>query len=541
MTSGDADELRRRSQREAEERQRQQQAPDARLPRQEPALDPDGLDLPDEKPCFTLRQVRLEGERPHAFAWADAWLDRYAGRCIGKSGIELLLRRLSAKIIAQGYVTTRINLPAQDLSSGALRLQLVPGRIRAIRFADPAISLSWRSAFPVRSGDLLNLRDIEQALEQFKRVPSQDANIDIAPGDKEGESDLVVALKQGKPWRIGLTVDDAGARATGKWQGSLNFSLDNPLDLNDLLSLSLNNDLWNNPNTRGTKGYGLNYSLPWGNWTLHLSDSFSHYRQTIQGQNQTFESSGDNKTQELRLQHLLHRDQSAKTSLQLRTQIRSAKSYIEKVEIAVQRRRTAAFELGAVHRQYFADTQLDLTLAHRVGVPWFNTQNDAPGLPAGNPTLRYRLNTLDAALLVPFKIAGLPLRWNSALRIQHTKDTLYSTDYLSIGNRYTVRGFDGERTLAAERGGYWRNDLEIPLGQSGQVFYVGLDHGRVGGPGAGVLAGKRLTGAALGFKGGSGGAYGNISYDLFAGWALRKPAGFVTAQPAVGLQISFQY
>lgn len=541
MPSGDAEELRRRSQREAEERQRQQQAPDVRLPRQAPALDPDALDLPDEKTCFTLRQIQLEGSQQGPFAWTEAWLAHYTGRCVGKDGIELILRRLSARLIAQGYVTTRINLPAQDLASGILRLQLVPGRVRAIRFADSAAALSWRAAFPMRPGDLLNLRDIEQALEQLKRVPSQDANIDIVPGDREGESDLVVTLKQGKPWRIGLTVDDAGSKATGKWQGSLSFSLDNPLNLNDLLSLSFNNDLWNDPHRRGTRGYGLNYSIPWGDWTLQLSDNFSHYRQTIQGQNQTFQSSGDSRTQELRLQRLLYRDRSAKTSLQLRTQIRSARSYIENVEIAVQRRRTAAFEFGALHRQYFGDAQLDLNLAHRIGVPWFNTQNDPAGLPHGSPTLRYRLNTLDTALLVPFKMAGLPLRWNSALRIQHTKDTLYSTDFLAIGNRYTVRGFDGERTLAAERGGYWRNDLEIPLGQSGQTFYLGIDYGRIGGPGSGILAGKSLTGAAIGFKGGNGGAYGNVTYDLFAGWALRKPEGFVTARPAAGVQISFQY
>jgi hemolysin activation/secretion protein len=58
------------------------------------------------------------------------------------------------------------------LSAGILQLEVIPGRISAVRFADPDPDTSLRSAFPARPGDLLNLRDIEQALEQLKRVPS---------------------------------------------------------------------------------------------------------------------------------------------------------------------------------------------------------------------------------------------------------------------------------------------------------------------------------------------------------------------------------
>lgn len=536
----DAEELRRRTQQEAEERLRQQQAPDVRLPQAAPAIDPDSLDLPVETPCFSLARLEVDTGGEAAFAWAQPWLERYAGRCVGREGIEQILRRLSAKLTAQGYVTTRVGLPEQGLAQGVLRFQIIPGRIRAIRFADGETS-SWRSAFPARPGDLLNLRDIEQALEQFKRVPSQDANIDIAPGEMPGESDIVITLKRGKFWRLGLTADDSGSSANGRRQGSATLSLDNPLGLNDLLSAGLNSDLWNDPHTRGTFGHNISYSVPWGNWTFQLTDSAWKYRQTIQGINQTFLSSGDSDSQELRVSRLVFRGQFAKTSLFFRTQVRTQRSAIEHVEIKVQHRRTAAAELGVVHRQYLGDAQLDLTLAHREGVPWFGSLKDAPGRPDDAPTYRYQLNTLDAALLVPFRIGDMPLRWSSALRLQHTQDVLYTTEYIAIGNRYTVRGFDGERTLAASKGGYWRNDLEIPLGSSGQNFYLGLDYGRVGGAGASYLAGKTLIGSAVGLRGATTYNGATFGYDVFAGWALEKPTSLVTARPATGFQLFFQY
>ena len=61
----------------------------------------------------------------------------------------------------------------QDLTKGILTLPLQPGRVGDVRFEEP---VSWRgrlwNAIPASSGDILNLRDIEQGLDHFRRVPS---------------------------------------------------------------------------------------------------------------------------------------------------------------------------------------------------------------------------------------------------------------------------------------------------------------------------------------------------------------------------------
>jgi hemolysin activation/secretion protein len=80
-----------------------------------------------------------------------------------------------------------------------------------------------------------------------------------------------------------------------------------------------------------------------------------------------------------------------------------------------------------------------------------------------------------------------------------------------------VRGFDGEYLLSVEKGFYWRNDAELPLGSSGQSLYVGLDYGRVYGPSVAALLGNELAGAVVGMRGGKAGVAGAISYDCFIG------------------------
>ena len=117
-----------------------------------------------------------------------------------------------------------------------------------------------------------------------------------------------------------------------------------------------------------------------------------------------------------------------------------------------------------------------------------------------------------------FKLAGQALRYSGNVRAQWNDTPLVPLDRFSIGGRYTVRGFDGELILAAERGWLIRNDLGCALGNSGQEAYLGLDHGEVAGPSSDLLLGKRLTGAVLGLRG----AVKTLAYDLFVGTTLGQ-------------------
>ena len=113
------------------------------------------------------------------------YLQRYESRCLGADAITEIARRVNRRILAQGYSTTRVSVAGQDLASQTLSFTLIPGVIRAVRFPEYGGAL-WPSAFPAQPGDLLNLRDLEQGLEQMKRVPSTDVEMEIVPGASAG-------------------------------------------------------------------------------------------------------------------------------------------------------------------------------------------------------------------------------------------------------------------------------------------------------------------------------------------------------------------
>ncbi|RQU49655.1 ShlB/FhaC/HecB family hemolysin secretion/activation protein [Burkholderia cenocepacia] len=541
-----------RQQEEARERERTVSAPAVRSSVAASAGYPA---LPAETPCFRIDRFTLDvpdslpdGLKAQGasalpldrFAFAREWLEHYTGQCVGKQGLDVLIKALSQHILSRGYITTRVLLPEQDLSSGTLKVSLIPGVIRHVRFADEKLRGTWKTAFPTRDGELLNLRDLEQGLEQMKRVQSQEVSMQIVPGDVPGESDVVLDVKRGKPWTVVASIDNSGTRATGKLQGNLSIGIDNPLGLNDIFNVGVSQDLELGDKRLGSHGWNGFYSIPWGDWTATLSAYTNTYSQQIAGVNQTFVASGNSKTIDFKLARVLARSQNDVLGGYVRLSRRFGQSFIEDTEISQQRRNNTFVEFGLTDRHYFDGAQFDGTLAYRQGVGGLGAQDDILAA-GGGPTYRFKMAILDANLSVPFAIAKQPFRYVTSIHGQYTGNSLYYIDDLTIGSRYTVRGFDGETMLAAARGFYWRNELQMPIGQTGQAIYAGLDYGRVWGPQPVVLVGTQLAGAVIGVKGSVATRFGGYGYDLFAGTPVYKPSGFPTARVTVGFQVTAQF
>lgn len=551
-------ELQRQQARERALREQQETRPDVRF---QSETSPSGMIPEEESPCFEIDHIRLvaihhdanaahgvdSGASPdpdvEAFQWALAAAntpDPAVGRCLGVAGINVVMKRIQDAIIAKGFVTTRVLVAPQNLSSGTLTFTLIPGRIRQIRFkADTSSRATLWNALPAAPGDLLNLRDIEQALENFKRVPTVDADIQIMPADGDqalpGESDLVISWQQRAiPARIALSLDDAGSESTGHLQASATISLDHLLHLNDLFYVSVNHDAFNGSG-KGTRGYTGHYSVPYGYWTLGTTVSGYKYHQTVVGLNQDYLYSGTSDNAELRLSRLVYRDASRKTSLYGRGWMRQSNNFIDDTEVQVQRRRTAGWEAGIQHREYWGPVTLDADFGYRRGTGAFNAR-PAPEEAFGQGTARMKLITADLSMTWPFKWGTQDLSWQSRWRGQWNRTPLVPQDRFSIGSRYTVRGFDGERTLLGDRGWFWRNDLGWRA-VADQTLYLGLDYGHVGGRSTALLTGQQLAGAVIGVKGGYGGFY----WDLFAGTPVYQPDGFNADHWTSGFYLSWSY
>ncbi len=544
-------EMQRQQARERLLREQAEREPDVHL------LAPEGMPqdagLPDgESPCMRIDRIELAGEGAGAVAWVleaasrrvDGVADPVAGRCLGTQGVDLVMRRMQGALVARGFVTSRVLAAPQDLSTGILRLVLLPGRVRDIRFTqDSGARAQARNAVPVSAGELLNLRDIEQALENFRRVPTVQAQVDIlpaepAPGEppaQAGDSDLLIRWTQSSPARLVFSADNFGSRATGRRQGAATLFLDAPLQLNDLLYVTLQNDLGGgDAGDRGTWGRAAGYSLPWGHWLMGFSASRSRYHQTVAGDVEDYVYSGNTRQADIRLTRTLHRTALGKTAMTLRGWTRESFNFIDDLEMVSQRRRTAGWELSMKHRGSVGATALDLELTWRRGTgAWqaLPAREEARGEGASRPGIL----GADAMYMAPFQVGGQRLRWSTTWRAQWSRTPLVPQDRFNIGCHCNVRGFDGEYGLQAQRGWLLRQELGGTWGTGdGPEVFAALDHGEVSGAGAEDLVGRRLTGAALGLRG----AAGPVGYEVYIGAPVRKPERFQTASTVLRFSVN---
>ncbi|WP_244138330.1 ShlB/FhaC/HecB family hemolysin secretion/activation protein [Burkholderia stabilis] len=495
--------------------------------------------LPTDHPCFPVRQIALEG---NAFGWLPRFLQPIVGQCVGKTALKQIQDAANNALIERGYVTARMLVPHQSLQSGTLTLHVVPGRISDVRAERSTIG--WlRAALPTSRGALLDQRDIDQGLENLRRLQSQsDATFDIAPGLNPGDSELVLHPGTGKRWHAVIGADNAGLDSTGKYELSGSFTFDSPFHLYDQLQIAGTTNANFGASDKGNQSVSANYSVPIGYAMLTANASRSRYKQTVAGFGEPIEYSGVQSQLQAGLSGVIYRSARARTEIHGNLFHKISRNAIDGIDLPVQHRDVIGYELGLAHRHTIGSIVLDGALAWRASLPGLSSQSGTVvGAPDFDGNTQVELASFGAQ--VPFRIGGQTFSYQLGWNMQNARTPLTPSDYFTIGTRYAVRGFDQQLTLATESGWVMSNEFAwyVPTPVGTQALYAGIDAGRVRGPAAQYLIGEALVGAVVGMRGNL--APRNVlgaalNYDVSLGFPLSKPDGFQTSSPTLLFQVS---
>lgn len=182
-TPGETDLIRERQDRLLEEQRRRLEEL-KELPGKE--VKPAAPTAPADTRCFPIKNIELNGADSLSESEKNRLLKPYIGQCLGVTQLNELLKVITDHYIEKGLVTSRAYLPQQDLSGGHLKVLVVEGKLEGLKGAEGS-KLSDRElgmAFPGKTGELVNLREIEQLVDQLNRLPSNQAQMELAPGKK---------------------------------------------------------------------------------------------------------------------------------------------------------------------------------------------------------------------------------------------------------------------------------------------------------------------------------------------------------------------
>lgn len=452
-------------QREQQEQQRQQLEQQRRkLPAPKSSLRETGPEARTDAdgPCRDIQQITIVSAPNLPAADRVRIAKEYSGHCLRVNDIEKLMAEITNSYISRGYVTTRVYLPEQDLSGGRLSVMVVEGVVEKISLAGQRSGrVSLGSALPGAQGEPLNLRDLEQGLDQINRLQSNRATVDIVPGETAGTSRVIVHNEAARALHFGATLDNMGQESTGKSQAGISGSFDSPLGLNDYVNLTYRQSLPLDSATRQSQLGSFVYLIPYGYGTTSVSYSRSEYETLLHTASGTaLRTDGNSEIASLRFEDVLHRSRSSRITAAASLSTKASRNYLSDQLLSVSSRRLAVADASLNYTTSALGGVVTLEGGYSWGLDAMGALDDADGLAADVPRAQFRRWNYSASYSLPFRAAGLDATFGSSVFGQRARTALYGSEQILVGGIYSVRGFDNT-SLAGDDGFVWRNELAV--------------------------------------------------------------------------------
>lgn len=452
VTPGDLDVIQNQQQQRLQQDQQQRdaltQAHQVELQKTESA--------PASGPCFEINQISLQQASLITPDTQKRLVAPYINQCLSLDRINQLVRAISEWYVQRGYITSRAFLTEQNLSHGTLNITVLEGKLEAIHLQG-ASARQLNMAFPTRAGRILNLRDIEQGMEQINRLRTTPVQIEIIPSTQPGYSIVNLTSTPEFPLTLGLNMDNSGQRSTGIGQ------LSGSLVGNDLLGVA---DRWFVSGGRSSafsdwrdaQNFQAGVSVPYGYGLLDYSYSWSNYHSRFNANSFDWYSNGDNISNRLSGSWVLFRNGQIKTGLQLGLNHYVSHNWLNETLLESSSRKLTSLQIGFNHTQKIAGGVATLNPMLSRGMPWFDAESDK-GKSDDFPKAEFRKWSVSSSYQRP---VTQKMWWLSSFYAQWSPDRLYGSERLTIGGENSVRGYK-EQYLSGDVGGYMRNELNYSL------------------------------------------------------------------------------
>jgi len=452
---------------------------------------------PVKGPCFIINRIVLDGATLMNERQQHKLLAPWQGQCLDMGRINQLTATVSDWYISRGYITSRAFLTEQDLRSGELHLAVLEGRLEKIKM-DDAPDRELKMTFPGLEGRVLNLRDVEQGMEQINRARTTPVQIEILPGTQQGWSIVHLTANPEFPLSASVSFDNSGLKNTGAEQINAGLTGNNLLGLADSWFVSGGRSSAFS-NSKDAQNFAAGVSVPYGYSLLDYSYSWNNYLSTIDNNGYQWRSSGDTETHRVNLSHVLFRNGDIKTGVSVGLSHRINRNYLDDVLLRSSSRKLTSLLFGLNHTQKMFSGVATFNPTFSRGMPWLGAEED--GNKNGDlPKAEFRKWSLNASFQRP---VAENLWWLASAYGQWTPDRLYGSERMTIGGESSVRGFK-EQSISGDNGAYWRNELNytlFTLPVIGQVSTLAaLDGGWLHSDRLDPYAGGTLWGTAAGLS-----------------------------------------
>jgi hemolysin activation/secretion protein len=132
--------------------------------------------------------------------------------------LDELRNQINLYYLSRGYINSGVILPDQKIQNGIVTFKAIEGRITDIQIIDyDKLKPSFiKKRVALGTGPPLNINQLQERLQMLETNPLiQRLNVQLNPGDKPGEANMKVNVKENNPYYMALSLNNSRSPAVG--------------------------------------------------------------------------------------------------------------------------------------------------------------------------------------------------------------------------------------------------------------------------------------------------------------------------------------
>jgi len=422
--------------------------------------------------CFRPRTITFSKNQILTANEEKLLSEKYLNKCLNLSWLPHFDKEVRDLLVEKGYVSSRSNSSQQSLIRGDMKVEVIESRIEKIiinddKFFDRAqIKTIFGFDDLPKGGKILNINDIEPALERMNRLPSNKVTVKVIQGSAPNKSIIVIENHPINTARANITYDNIGSKTTGIKRENIVFAKDNLLHLNDTFSLSRTaNDLDPENDKRRNISTSGSWNVPFVNHLLTFSGIKNSYF-FLTGSSGDVRASGFTFTKSVALDSVLIKRKEYKLSSNFSLNNRDNQIFTDELRNESQSRKSTIATASFSNTFLLDSATLFLKPSYSKSLNILGAKTDSADVSRFTTHADLEIFKFYANYAKKFVILSsqIPSSYSFTFDSQYSKNHLYSIDQFLSGGFYSVRGFR-QGSISGDSGFNIRNEFSLNLGQ----------------------------------------------------------------------------
>lgn len=408
-----------------------------------------------EQISFTLTQIRVSGLTVFTPRQIEPLYTSYINQKVTFKDIDDIAAKIKVKYRNEGYFTTTVYIPQQEIKEGVAQIRVVEGKMGELKIEGNKYFSSdlIEKFFHVKKNEILNISKLQRDILRLNSNSDLELKSVLSPGKEPETSDITLKVKENFPFHIGANFDNQGTRLSGKWRQSPTFRSSNATGNFDSLyeSSIFSSDSF---------GEFASYALPIGTYGTKFNINATYFKSRLGKEYKALEIRGISQIYNPYFSWELALREDFQANANLGFEIKSIKKKTSGSVTSSDQLRTPYFSFDFAKIDSFSG-QTTFNPKFSFGISGFlgaSHRNHPTSSRAGTGGSFFKYEqALNRIQRMPFD-SYLTIRTN----LQTASHTLASSEQLQLGGANSIRGYP-EGDYLADMGGSLNLDWVMPM------------------------------------------------------------------------------